>query len=176
EWTFMTQTMTPDQVDAQVTWRQGNFTGNPNSAFGRRYTSAPSSNDPSKVGSAAWARGQLHRAEWEDYLSRFRPRDDQLREIVMGTQDNEQAIDRARLSVDTSFASAQGSLDRNRQRLGLSDMPDVSAQRDHSMGLARTAAEVDAVNRTRMHTKDRDMKLMSGNLATGLNENRAGGM
>jgi len=138
------------------------------------YPPAPS-NDPTKAGSASDRAGRLHREEWYDYLSRFQPYDQKLLALATGDGDNKAAIQRSRESVGTAFDVATGSMQRDLSRMGLSEAADERSQRDASTGLARAAAEVSAVNGARLHTQDRDMKLMSGDMATGLRGSRIGG-
>lgn len=133
------------------------------------------SNDPTKFGSASDRVGRLHREEWYDYLNRFQPYDQRLLTLATTDADNEAAIQRSRESVNTAFDAASGSLQRDITRLGLSEADDERRQREASTDLARTAAEVGAINGTRLHTQDRDMKLMSGDMATGLRSGRLGG-
>lgn len=133
-----------------------------------------SETDPTKVGSASDRIANLHRSEWQDYLTRFQPRDRQLLNLASGTLDNEQAIARSREAAGTGFDVAEQSLQRDMSRLGLSQSADEVAQRGRSNSMARAAAEVSAVNGARLHTQDRDLKLMSGDMATGLRSSRLG--
>lgn len=133
-----------------------------------------STNDPTKVGSASDRVGQLHHDEWYDYLNRFQPYDQKLLALSTGNTDNKAAIQRSRESVGAAFDTATGSMQRDLSRMGLSEATDERSQREASTGLARAAAEVSAVNGARLHTQDRDMKLMSGDMATGLRSSRIG--
>lgn len=136
---------------------------------------AVSSNDPSKAGSASDQMGRLIRAEWGDYVSRFQPYDRQLIGLATGDTDNNQAIGRARSGVAGSFDVAQGTLQRNQQRLGLSSASDELAAQTQNTATAKTVAEVGAVNGTRLNTKDRDLSLMAGDAAAGLKSGRLSG-
>lgn len=152
------------------------YTGTAVAAHNYRIANTPAvTNDPSKTGSASDRVGQLHRDEWYDYLNRFQPYDQKLLALATGDTDNKAAIQRSRESVGTAFDVATGSMNRDLSRMGLSEASDERLQREASTGLARAAAEVSAVNGARLHTQDRDMKLMSGDMATGLRSSRIGG-
>lgn len=131
--------------------------------------------NPSKPGSASDRIARLMRAEWSDYLARYQPRDKQLLELASGTADNNAAILRSREAAGTGFAVAQGSLDRDMSRLGLSSSADERTLNQRNTQTAKTAAEVSAMNGARIHTQDRDQSLLSGDMATGLRSGRLQG-
>lgn len=131
--------------------------------------------NPTKEGSASDRVAEIMRAEWDDYLARFQPRDQQLLGIATGTDDNNAAILRSQQSAGTGFGVAQGSLNRDMSRMGLSSAPDEVAVNQRNTQAAKTAAEVGAINGARISTEDRDMKLMSGDMATGLRSSRLEG-
>ena len=131
--------------------------------------------NPTKAGSASDRIANLMRAEWDDYLTRFQPRDQQLLGIATGTVDNEAAITRSRESAGGAFDAAQGTLNRDMSRLGLSSMPDEAAPNRRNTQAAKTAAEVAAINGARISTQDRDLQLMSGDMAAGLRSGRLQG-
>lgn len=134
-----------------------------------------SSTDPTKSGSASDRMGNLIRAEWDDYVTRFQPYDQKLIGLATGQQDNEQAIARARGSVAGSFDVAQGTLGRNKERLGLSSVSDEAAVQNRNTATARTTSELNAINGTRIHAQDRDLSLMAGDAAAGLKSGRLSG-
>lgn len=138
-------------------------------------TSYFSTNNPANSGSASDRMGRLIRAEWNDYVNRFQPYDKQLIGLATSDADNNAAIERARTGVAGSFDVAQGTLQRNQQRLGLSSVADEVAAQDRNTAMAKTAAEVNAVNGTRLHTQDRDLSLMAGDAAAGLKSGRLSG-
>lgn len=134
-----------------------------------------SSNNPSAEGSASNRKLKLIRAEWADYEKRFQPYDKKLIGLATGDADNNAAIARSRAGVSGSFDVAQGTLQRNQQRLGLSSAGDELDAQAQNTAMAKTAAEVSAVNGTRLHAADRDLSLMAGNAAAGLKSGRLSG-
>lgn len=133
-----------------------------------RPPASPYSNDPSKAGSASDRMGNLIRAQWDDYVTRFQPYDKKLIGLATGTADNEEAIAKARGSVAGSFDVSQGTLQRNRQRLGLANTTDSNMNQERNLAMARSLAEVNAVNGTRIAEQDRDRRILGGGAAAGL--------
>ncbi len=134
-----------------------------------------SSTDPTKSGSASDRMGQLIRAEWDDYVTRFQPYDQRVISMATGDEDNLAAVGRARAGVAGSFDVAQGTLQRNKERLGLSDAADEIAVQNRNTTTARTSSELNAINGTRIHAQDRDLSLMAGDAAAGLKSGRLSG-
>lgn len=118
---------------------------------------------------------RIYREEWQDYLNRFAPYDQKLIQAGTGDLDNQQAIDRARESSITAFDVAQQSQQRDLSRLGVSDNPEERQYRESRTARQRKAAEIDATNRARLHTQDRDQQILTGGAATGLREAAIGG-
>lgn len=131
--------------------------------------------DPTKSGSASDQMGNLLRAEWDDYITRFAPYDKKLIDLAVSDQDNLAAVDRARSGVAASFDVASGTRQRNNERLGLSNVADVSTSLNRQTGNNRTLAELSVINKTRMHADDRDKSILSGDAAAGLKSNRLTG-
>ena len=128
-------------------------------------------NDAAKAGSASDQMGGIYRAQWDDYVNRFQPTETQVVDLATGQADNEDAIARARGSVAGAYGVSQGTVQRDRERLGLSsagtnvdEQPIMQAR----TGLGQAAAEVSAMNGARAETNNRDMQLLSGNMAVGL--------
>jgi hypothetical protein len=131
--------------------------------------------DPTKSGSASDRMGQLIRSEWDDYVTRFQPYDQRVISMATGDEDNLAAVGRARAGVAGSFDVAQGTLQRNKERLGLSDAVDEVAVNNRNTTTARTSSELNAINGTRIHAQDRDLSLMAGDAAAGLKSGRLSG-
>lgn len=131
--------------------------------------------DPTKKGSASDQMGQLLRAEWDDYINRFAPYDQKLIGLATSDEDNQFAIDRARQGVGGAFDTAAGTMQRNRERMGVTGLADVDNSISRQMAGSRTLAELSAVNNTRLHAQDRDKSIMAGDAAAGLKSGRLTG-
>lgn len=130
------------------------------------------SGDPTKEGSASDQMGNLLRAEWGDYLNRFSPYDQKLIGLATSDEDNQQAIARARANVGSSFDTSTATMQRNNERLGLSNYANRAQSLNRQTASSRTLAELNAVNKTRLHVQDRDKSIMSGDAAAGLKSGR----
>lgn len=133
------------------------------------------SNDPTKKGSASWQMGELLKAEWEDYEQRFAKYDQKLIGLATSDADNQHAIARARAGVASSFDTAAGTMQRNNERLGVSGLADVNQSMNRQMATDRTLAELNVMNKTRLHAQDRDKSIMAGDAAAGLKSGRLTG-
>lgn len=132
-------------------------------------TSSPKlETDPSKAGSASDLMGQITRQQWDDYVARFQPYDKKLIDLATGQADNEAAIQRAREGVAGAYDVANGTMQRNNERLGLSLANDESAAIANRSANSKALAELNVVNNTRLHAEDRDKQILSGSGAVGL--------
>ena len=162
--------MYPTQLNNQ--FGQQSQANQPNSlsqASNPRSVSTVNSSNSFK-GKASDQLARIYREEWQDYLNRFAPAEQKLIDMATGTQDNEQAIDRARSSAAGAFDSANAGRQRDFQRLGLSESQDERAFRERRSARQKKVAEVDAANKARLHTQDRDLNLMAGDMAVGLRD------
>lgn len=159
------------------------------------------SSDPTKKGSASDLAGQLLRAEWEDYETRFRPYDQKLVDIATGKSVNEfggsisssnrndslRTLGRNSFQIEPlsnggnpdqlakqSFDISNGINQRNMQRLGISQNPDELANSARLNDAALVASQVATRNNMRMATEDRKNRILSGNSSVGLRDGRSG--
>ena len=152
----------------------GNASSNTSSAPTLRHRGLPAAfgkgveTDPSKRGSASDLMGKITREQWSDYVTRFQPYDQKLIGLATGQADNELAIKRARSGVGASFEVAQGSQQRSNERLGLSSAADETAVMARNSANAKTLAELNVVNNTRLHAEDRDNQILAGGNSAGL--------
>lgn len=112
----------------------------------------------------------LYRSEWNEYLRLFPKYDKLMVELGMGTEDNEQAIARARESADDAFESSRGTYQRNMSRYRINEEPDEKAARERQESRNLMSARATAGNQARIHTRDRDTALLGGNLSVGLQD------
>ena len=138
------------------------------SVLGKAAQESKKSNDPTKAGSASDLIANITREQWQDYLNRFQPYDRKLIDLATGNNDNEAAVERARSGVQSSFDVANGTQQRNTERLGLSTLPDEAQAIERNSKQAQTLSELNVVNNTRLHAQDRDQKLLAGSGAVSL--------
>lgn len=114
------------------------------------YGSNGSNNDGNGPGGSPVERMALiSRKQWEDYLARFAPLENKL--IASKTTfDPKNSVAEAAQNVENSFNTAFGTRERNASRYGLDQSPEVKAALHNQALLDKSAAMVDAKNRTRM--------------------------
>ena len=91
----------------------------------------------------------ISRKQWEDYLNRFAPLEDQLIASKM-TADPKNSVAEAARNVENSFNAAFGTRERNASRYGLNQSPEVKAALHSQALLDKSTAMADAKNRTRL--------------------------
>jgi hypothetical protein len=104
------------------------------------------------------------RAEWKDYLARFRPIETAL--MNQTTYENpdlfNQDITQAQSAINTSMDSSAVSRIQLLQRYGINQTPDYRQANDRLNNLNRQAALVDAANRIRQNLVDRNYQIATG--------------
>lgn len=114
---------------------------------------------------AAHNQAAVARADYEDYKRRFMPIENELIGMLGNRAVYGQNVDRAVDATQQAFDTTAGEYQRGLWRYGIRPSQQQQADQDRKMGLASTAAQAEAANRVRMQTKDRNMRIMGGNLA-----------
>lgn len=109
----------------------------------------------------------IYRDQWEDYVTRFFPLEDELVATYNNPEVHNRIIGAATQKAATGFDAAQGSYARSMSRYGMSPDAQVTQETDRSFNLGRTLAVVDAKNRTRQALVDRDQGMLAGGMTTG---------
>ena len=104
----------------------------------------------------------LTRQQYQDYMTRFRPREDWL--INYATDQNKPMEDaqKARGYVGLAFAGSEAGLDRRLSGLGVSATPEQRDSFKRTQTYLKGISEVDAMNRTAQSTYDRQMGILTG--------------
>jgi len=119
--------------------------------------------------SLAPQQAQIIREQWDDYTTRFRPKEKELMGLAMGNADNQLSEQRAIGAANTGFGVAGGTLSRMRSRLGQTMTGDETTDENRQNSSLRQAAVVTAQNRARLQARDRDNAILTGaNLGQGL--------
>ena len=116
----------------------------------------------------------LYRREWEDYKSRYIPK---IRELIrFATDENQPQISALQSgeAVDRAYNNISGDTERTLASYGVSESADERENRLRLTHNSRLAAKADAQNKTRIHVKDLQNQVLSGNLSVGLKESRIG--
>lgn len=131
------------------------MTLNPNSAFNGRT-------------GATDLLGKLSRAQWDDYKARFLPLLNQVIGLATDTTAPESAANRAMQATSDRFDGVEKTLQMNDERYGLQLSPEEMAQRQRKVRMAEAGSAVDAANKARQGTRDRQLEIMSGSQAAQL--------
>ena len=140
----------------------GFYEGETGTYFGRD----PMYVDPNQTGdfSAQETLADLYEAEFQDYLNRFFPvEQDLINQMTTGFSGLQQEeIDRAQRAVARQFANARGQEMRRQAGFGISLRPESRADFERS----RTSSMVAARNFARMRSEERRQQILSGGLGS----------
>lgn len=110
--------------------------------------------------------GELYRAQWEDWKSRFAPKIDQLAEMASDKTLPGRAAEQALQAVNNRFKGARTALDMNQKRLGLQVSGAQQAAQHRKLALTEAAAMANAANKARTSTQDMQQSIIAGNMGT----------
>lgn len=110
---------------------------------------------------------QIYRDQWDDYVTRFFPLEDELIDTYNNPEVHKRIIGQATDKAAASFDAAQGSYDRSMARYGMSADAQMQNETDRSFNLGRTLALAGAKNTTRQELVDRDQRMLAGGMTTG---------
>lgn len=134
-------------------------------------------NAPQKDDYAQKKYATISREQWEDYQTRFVPKEDRLIASINNPALRKEEIGRARDGVDKAFdAVGSAALMRSGRYGGMGG--DERKVLDRKMGLERAKTRVAAVNNTRQDIIDRDTQIQSGmiNVGRGVKGEAMGGL
>lgn len=112
--------------------------------------------------SAADTRARLAREDYADWVRTFRPIENQLIDQYDNPLLRERAVAEAQQQTLQGLASAQESMMRRNDALGIAFTPGQQASFDRQTNLAGGLALVNAANQTRRRIDDRDQQLLTG--------------
>lgn len=109
---------------------------------------------------------KIHRAQWEDYRSRFAPVEDMLFDRFQDSSYSNEAVKKAGLTMANAFDSSHEQTQRNLSRYGVTQTGDRAAASERTAGLKKAAAVAGAKNATRTAMEDQKLGIMAGGLST----------
>lgn len=104
----------------------------------------------------------IHRAQWEDYTSRFAPVEDMLFDTFNDSTRANKAVEKAGLTMAGAFDRSREQTGRELQRYGVTP----SATEERTFGLKKAAATAGARNAMGTAMEDQRMGIMAGGLST----------
>ncbi len=138
--------------------RQGGALGRPEAVSSDQYASNTMS--------------QIHRAEWEDYKSRYLPRLQDSIAYATGDKPITEGVQRAGDSVDRAYQTSIGTNQRDLSRYGVSETAEESSNRSRLASISQGAEKVAAQNQTRLQVQDLQNSILAGGAASGLQSSR----
>lgn len=105
---------------------------------------------------------QLHRAQWEDWTSRFKPRLEQLAGYAQTGELTHQAVGLADSAMQDSFAQVRQNQQMQNQGLGIQQSAAQQQASERTLGLAEASSRAAARNQARVAGQDRDMQILAG--------------
>ncbi|GAD62013.1 hypothetical protein [Aquipseudomonas alcaligenes] len=124
--------------------------------------------DPNKAFSgdqgASDVLGQLYRAQWEDWKTRFRPYIDRLADMAKSPTFARQQGDAASAAVNTSYANTGEALKLQRQGMGLNLTPAQQQAEQRKLSLGRAADSAAAYNQASISARDLQDKILAGGM------------
>jgi hypothetical protein len=110
---------------------------------------------------------ELTRQQWDDYLREYVPLENLMIDYATNPDTVTNAVAEARQDVAQSFQTQQGVNERRMRGLGVALGADEQRAVERSTNLAKSLADVSAVNLTTERVRDRQQSLM-GNPAPNL--------
>ena len=133
--------------------------GNQNSG----YTSSASR--PSNRNSDTYAqdmRAYLAREEYQDYLTRFAPVEEELINDVMGTEQLNERLSAITVNGNMARQTAGSNMQMISERYGVSQSAQQQSQSNMAMDRNQALAQANGMNQTRTHLFDRNMNALAG--------------
>jgi len=108
--------------------------------------------------------GQLNRAQWEDWKTRFAPYVSNLADYATDPNAANDAATQAKSSVGLAFDTAQTVTDQGREKYGVALSPEQMEAQDRASKVGRTAATASAGNEARISALDRQQAILAGGM------------
>lgn len=108
--------------------------------------------------------GQLYRAQWEDWKTRFQPYVSKLADIA---SDKDYAAGQganAAAAVNTSYANAQQGLQTQRAGLGVNQTEAQKFAEQRKMSIGQSADSASAYNEAKISARDMQDKVLAGGM------------
>ena len=133
--------------------------GNQNSGYSS-YASRPSDRNSDTY--AQDMRAYLAREEYQDYLTRFAPVEEELINDVMGTEQLNERLSAITVNGNMARQTAGSNMQMISERYGVSQSAQQQSQSNMAMDRNQALAQANGMNQTRTHLFDRNMKALAG--------------
>lgn len=133
--------------------------GNQNSGYSS-YASRPSDRNSDTY--AQDMRAYLAREEYQDYLTRFAPVEEELINDVMGTEQLNERLSAITVNGNMARQTAGSNMQMISERYGVSQSAQQQSQSNMAMDRNQALAQANGMNQTRTHLFDRNMNALAG--------------
>lgn len=106
--------------------------------------------------------GQLYRAQWEDWKTRFSPYIDQLTSLAQDPAYAAGQGNTAASAVNTSYANTASGLQMQRQGMGVNLTPAQQAAEQRQLSLGQAADAASAYNQAKISARDLQDQILAG--------------
>ncbi len=113
----------------------------------------------------SWAQGQLARSQWDDFLARYKPLEDQTMALV--NRDPTAEINAAGAQGQAQSDSAQAALQRDTERRGLTVTPEQAMALAHKNKMQDSLAVMGAKNSATRQIADRNLNAATSLVSIG---------
>ena len=108
--------------------------------------------------------GQLYRAQWEDWKTRFSPYVDKLANLASDETYAAGRGETAAAAVNTSYANTAQGLQMQRQGMGLNLTPAQRSAETRQLALGRAADSASAYNQAKISARDLQDQILAGGM------------
>lgn len=108
--------------------------------------------------------GQLHRAQWEDWKTRFQPYISKLANIADSETFATGQGDTAAAAVNTSYDNSARGLKTQREGMGLNQSEQQRSSEQRKISLGRSADSNAAYNQAKMSARDLQDQVLAGGM------------
>ena len=108
--------------------------------------------------------GQLYRAQWDDWKTRFRPYIDRLAKMATDPQFANSQGTIAASAVNTSYANTAEALQQQRAGLGVQQTPAQQAAEQRKLALGQAADSATAYNQAKISARDLQDQILAGGM------------
>ena len=107
-------------------------------------------------------RAYLAREEYQDYLTRFAPVEEELINDVMGTEQLNERLSAITVNGNMARQTAGSNMQMISERYGVSQSAQQQSQSNMAMDRNQALAQANGMNQTRTHLFDRNMNALAG--------------
>lgn len=118
--------------------------------------------DPNSKTAAQDMRVALLRADWDDWVTRFLPIEQEIVASLGNPEVMNAEINRARSNVNRAFDRQNTQRAEFNRRYGIEQTPQVAQHNQRTSNIMRAAALSDSANDARRQVEDREMNILAG--------------